>query len=128
MKLLAHSYICWFSALYTCIHAHMFDLLDVRTDEKPSDAALNGILRISPDWTSWILELGVPIEEVRVFRSDREMGGIFALQYWRDGKSGELYPSTWKFLLDTVEKAKGPEVAQKILEAIRQNETSWCAS
>ena len=79
---------------------------DVHSDKKPSDSALNGILRNSPDWTSWILELGVPIEDVRVFRLDQVMGGIFALQYWRDGKSGELYPSTWKFLLDTVKKGK----------------------
>ena len=91
-----------------------------------SDAALRVILRICPDWTNWIDALGVPITNIHALQSD-PMGGLLALQYWRDGKSGELYPSTWKFLLDTVEEAKGREVAQRILEEVEQNEASWCA-
>ena len=100
---------------------------DVHSDKTPSDAALNGILRNSPDWTSWIVELGVPIDKALTFQSN-PMGGLLALQYWRDGKSGELYPSTWKFLLDTVKKAKGPLAAQRILDEAEQNEASWCVS
>ena len=103
----------------------MFDLLDVHSDKTPSDVALNGILRICPDWTSWVVDLGVPIDEALAFQSN-PMGGLLALQYWRDGKSGN--PSTWKFLLDTVKEAKGREVAQKILKKVEQNEASWCAS
>ena len=99
--------------------------MDVYSDKKPSDAALNGILRISPDWTSWIVDLGVPIDRAVAFQST-PMGGLLALQYWRDGKSGN--PSTWKFLLDTVEEAKGREVAQKILKKVKQSETLWCTS
>ena len=37
--------------------------------------------------------------------------------------SGGHFPSTWKFLLDTVKRAKGPEVVQEILEEVEQNET-----
>ena len=104
----------------------MFTCL-ISSDKKPSDAALNGILRISPDWASWIVDLGVPIAEALAFQSN-PMGGLLAFQYWRDGKSGENFPSTWKFLLDTVEEAKGREIAQKILKKVEQNEALWCAS
>ena len=100
---------------------------NVHSDKKPSDAALNGILRICPDWTSWIVDLGVPIDVAVKFQS-KPMGDLLALQYWRDGKSGELFPSTWKFLLNTVEVGKGREVAQKILKKVEQNESSWCVS
>ena len=99
---------------------------DNYSDKKPSDAALNGILRISPDWTGWIVDFGVPIDKVLTFQSN-PIGGLLALQYWRDGKSGELYPSTWKFLLDTMNEAKGCEVAQKISRKVEQNEALWCA-
>ena len=98
---------------------------DVHSDKKPSDTALDGILRICPDWTNWIVALGIPINIAVAFQTD-PMGGLLALQYWRDGKSGN--PSTWKFLLDTVEEAKGCEVAEKILKKVEQNETSWCTS
>ena len=95
-------------------------------DNKPSDTALNGILKISPDWTSWIVHLGVPLDEAVTFKS-KPMGGLLALQYWRDGKSGEHFPPTWKFLLDTMNEAKGCEVAQKISKKVEQNEALWCA-
>ena len=96
-------------------------------DKKPSDAALNGILRISPDWTSWIVDLGVPIDRVHAFHLN-PIGSLLALQYWRDGKSGEHFPPTWKFLLDTMNEAKGCEVAQQLSRKVEQNEASWCVS
>ena len=102
-------------------------LSSVHSDKTPSDVALYGVLEIVPEWNGLVIKLGVPISKVHSLQTD-PMGGLLALQYWRDGKSGELYPSTWKFLLDTVKKAKGREVAQRILDEVRQNEASWCAS
>ena len=85
------------------------------------------MLEIVPEWNGLVIKLGVPISKVHALQSD-PMGGLLALQYWSDGKSGEHFPSTWKFLLDTVEEAKGHEVAQKILKKLERNESSWCAS
>ena len=99
----------------------------VHSDKTPSDVALYNVLELVPEWNGLVINLGVPISKVHALQSD-PMGGVLALQYWRDGKSGELYPSTWKFLLDTVKKAKGHEVAQRILDEAEQNEVSWCAS
>ena len=99
----------------------------VHLDKTPSDVALHDVLEIVPEWTGLVIKLGVPISKVHALQSD-PMGGLLALQYWRDGKSGELYPSTWKFLLNTVKKAKGHEVAQRILEEVRKSEASWCTS
>ena len=93
----------------------MFNLLDIHSDKKPSDAALNGILRFFPCSINWIADLEVPIDKGT---SIKPYGCLLALNYWRDGKSGEHYPSSWKFLLDTVKRAKGPEVAQKILKEV----------
>ena len=115
------------TALSMQIHKKCSLSSHVHLDKTPSDVALYNVLEIVPEWNGLVIKLGVPISKVHALQSDL-MGGLLALQYWRDGKSGELYPSTWKFLLDTVEEVKGPEVAQKILKKVEQNETSWCAS
>ena len=78
---------------------------DVHSDKTPSDVAIYDILEIVPEWNGLVIKLGVPISKVHSLQSD-PMGGVLALQYWRDGKSGENFPSTWKFLLDTVKKQK----------------------
>ena len=104
---------------------------DDHSDKKPSNEALSGTLAICRDWTNWIADLGVPLDKALALQLKLDPiipNGFLALQYWRDGKSGDNFPPTWKFLLDTVEKAKGPEVAQQILVGVKQNERSWCVS
>ena len=51
-------------------------------------------------------------------------GGLLALQYWRDGRSGQSFPSTWKFLLEQVGVISGRNIAEAFEnEAI--NNPSW---
>ena len=54
------------------------------------------------------------------------LGGMVCLSYWRDGRCGELYPHTWRFLLKTVRDSPsfGPLVAETI-ENKAYSETSW---
>ena len=47
---------------------------------------------------------------MQAYRTD-PLGGLLALQYWRDGLSGKSYPSTWRFLLQQVEATFGENVA-----------------
>ena len=78
--------------VYKYVHVYMFNLLDVHSDKKPSDAALNGILRILPNWTNnWIVDLGAPINAFQPNSS----GGLLALQYcmerWKIGRALSLH-------------------------------------
>ena len=41
-------------------------------------------------------------------------GGVQALKYWKDGKSGENYPVTCNFLLKIVGEACGLNIAKEI--------------
>ena len=78
------------------------------------------MLDIIPDWFQLSVDLGVPIARAKAFREDNppHIGGFFALCYWRDGKSNKAkFPSTWKFLLETVDTTCGSQVAKR-LEAI----------
>ena len=54
------------------------------------------------------------------------LGGMVCLSYWRDGRCGEAYPHTWRFLLKTVKDSPtfGPLVAETI-EKKAYSETSW---
>ena len=52
------------------------------------------------------------------------LGGLLALQYWRDGRSGKSYPSTWRFLLQQVEATFGENVATD-LEKKAINNSKW---
>ena len=48
------------------------------------------------------------------------------MSYWRDGRCGETYPHTWRFLLKTVKDSPtfGPLVGETI-EKKAYSETSW---
>ena len=78
------------------------------------------MLDIIPDWFQLAVDLGVPIAQAKAFREDNpsRIGGLYALRYWRDGKCDKAkFPSTWRFLLKTVDTTCGSQVAKK-LEAI----------
>ena len=67
--------------------------------------------------------LGVPVNHVQAYRTD-PLGGLLALQYWRDGRSGQSFPSTWRFLLKNVEDTFGKNVAED-LEKKASKEPTW---
>ena len=54
----------------------------------------------------------------------KPLGGLLALQYWRDGRSGQSFPSTWRFLLKNVEDTFGKNVAED-LEKKASKEPTW---
>ena len=54
----------------------------------------------------------------------KPLGGLLALQYWRDGRSGQSFPSTWGFLLKNVEDTFGKKVAED-LEKKASKEPTW---
>ena len=58
----------------------------------------------------------MPVDQVNDLREDPIMGGDQALAYWRDGRCGERFPTTWRFLLENVEELRGPQVAKKLRE------------
>ena len=67
--------------------------------------------------------LGVPVSHVQAYES-KPLGGLLALQYWRDGRSGQSFPSTWRFLLKNVEDTFGKNVAED-LEKKASKEPTW---
>ena len=96
-------------------------------DKTPSDVGLQGVLNKVPVWHSLAISLGVPVNEVQSLRSDQSLGGILALRYWRDGKSGDLFPPTWGFLLKIMRESKGPNVADAMEKDIRSN-PAWSST
>ena len=81
------------------------------------------ILTVQPVWQFLAIELGVPVDRVQAYRTN-PFGGLLALQYWRDGRSGQSFPSTWRFLLKNVEDTFGKDVA-KDLEEKAFKEPTW---
>ena len=65
--------------------------------------------------------LGVSQDRVKYFRYS-PTGGLDALCYWRDGHSGEQFPTSWKFLLDTIAERQGTTVADKIRKVFFPNQ------
>ena len=65
----------------------------------------------------------MPIDRVEDYRKEPIMGGDQALAYWRDGRCGRAFPITWRFLLESVEELRGPQVAKKLREKAEQEET-----
>ena len=52
------------------------------------------------------------------------LGGLLALQYWRDGRSGQSFPPTWRFLLKEVEYTIGKNVAEDLAKKASK-ELTW---
>ena len=117
------------SSLFTSDHCGLFTInlssLSFYTELTPSDVGLQGILSIAPLWHELAVSLGVPFMTVQANEST-PLGGMVCLSYWRDGRCGELYPHTWRFLLKTVKDSPtfGPLVAETI-EKKAYSETSW---
>ena len=92
-------------------------------DKIPSDVGLQGVLNKSPVWYFLAISLGVPFEQVLAWESE-PLGGLLALWYWRDGKSGDLFPPTWGFLLQMLTVCQGSTVAD-VLDKEVQSNPAW---
>ena len=90
-------------------------------DSSPTDAELLKVLDRIPWWFDLAVGLGVSQDRVKYFRYS-PTGGLDALCYWRDGHSGEQFPTSWKFLLDTIAERQGTTVADKIRKVFFPNQ------
>ena len=86
----------------------------------PSDVGLQGVLNKVPVWQSLAISLGVPMKQVEAWES-KPLGGLLALGYWRDGKSGDLFPPTWGFLLKKLTECRGSTVADTLGKDVHSN-------
>ena len=89
-------------------------------DKAPSDPELLKVLDKVSCWYKLAVALGVPINKANACKSS-DTGGLDALCYWRDGRSGEEYPSTWKFLLDKIAERQGSTIAEEVNKYIFPN-------
>ena len=89
-------------------------------DKMPSDVGLQGVLNKVPVWYSLAISLGVPIKQVQAWEP-KPLGGLLALGYWRDGKSGDLFPPTWGFLLKNLTACEGSTVADTLKKEAQSN-------
>ena len=92
---------------------HNIYLLHLHIDEVPSDPELLKVLDKVSCWYFLAVALGVPIDKANSYKSS-DNGGLDALCYWRNGLSGEGYPSTWKFLLEKIAEKQGRTVAEEV--------------
>ena len=83
---------------------------------------INGIVEHITEWLDLAMWLGVPIPKVSCYK-DSVLGGQKALQYWRDGRCREDFPTTWQFLLKTVKDHYGCRVAQQLKDKVESNAT-----
>ena len=90
-------------------------------DRIPSDIGLQLILEEIPLWRDFAVSLGVPIDEVQAQHQfqHQQMGGLCALQMWRDGKYATVR-NTWHSLLETVGEYKGSLKRKKLLDQIEE--------
>ena len=93
------------------------------TDLAPSDVGLSQVSLEILLWERLVVNLGVPIDMVQSYRTD-PLGGLIALQYWRDGQCGKLFPTTWRFLLKQVETISGIRVAEDLRQKA-STEPTW---
>ena len=86
-----------------------------------------GILKHIPLWYDLAVALGVPIGQVEAYKLNSTTGGNQALSYWRNGQCGQQFPTTWGFLLETVDNLRGPRVAEKLRDEAERDKT-WSLS
>ena len=92
-------------------------------DWTPSDAGLLKVVdKINLKWKRIAILLGVPYKDVEGFELDKELGGLGALQQWRDGKKGCTTPSTWNTLLSVVKDDLGEMVHADLERKVMENE------
>ena len=95
--------------------------------KRPTGPGLQGIITaVKAEWPQVAINLGVPVGDVESFRADLSMGKINAMRYWGDGKCPNS-PTTWEFLLETVEKTCGKEVRQELEKKVAKKPT-WSTS
>ena len=85
---------------------------------------ISGIVRCIPEWWDLAVELGVPIPKIRSYRIDAALGSKQALEYWRNGRCGGDFPTTWRFLLKTVDDCFGCHVAQQLKDKA-ESDATW---
>ena len=96
------------------------------TLEFPTDAELGKVLDIIPLWFRLAVALGVPTIQAEAYQENRDShtAGLHALRYWRDGRCNEAkFPSTWKFLLETVNTKYGSQVAKQLEDIVSPVQT-----
>ena len=76
-----------------------------------------------PEWQILAICLGVPYDFIQK-NNPNPLGGLEALMYWRNGRSGPSYPPTWEFLLKKVDDQFGSLVA-KALTQYASIEPTW---
>ena len=83
------------------------------------------MLEIIPLWGDYCISLGLSIDQAKYFHElpQESLRGLLALKYWRDGRCGLSYPSTWRFFLSVIEDRLGPTVAEELKEKIVSDET-----
>ena len=83
------------------------------------------MLEIIPLWGDYCIFLGLSIDQTKYFHElpQESLRGLLALKYWRDGRCGSSYPSTWRFFLSVIEDRLGPTVAEGLKEKIVSDET-----
>ena len=115
---------CIFQANNCELNAFDILLVFIVLELSPSDIGLSNTLEAIAEWHNLAVNLGVSIGQVQAFKSDPVMGALLALKYWRDGKCGEKFPSTWRFLLLKIETTFGGKVA-KPLERKASGKPTW---
>ena len=81
--------------------------------------------KIGAEYEKLAVLLGIP--RAYAVGQSGSLKGLDTLVYWRNGKSGSDFPTTWKFLLQKVEEVCGAGVAKDIEKALLSNRT-WCGS
>jgi hypothetical protein len=90
----------------------------------PSDIGLSQVVsKIGIKYEEVAVLLGIP--RTHASMQSGSLKGLDTLVYWRNGKSGPNFPTTWKFLLQKVEEVCGEGVAKDIEKALLSNRT-WC--
>jgi hypothetical protein len=90
----------------------------------PSDIGLSQVVsKIGIKYEEVAVSLGIPRAHASL--QSGPLRGLDILVYWRNGKSGPNFPTTWKFLLQKVEEVCGSGVAKDIEKALLSNRT-WC--
>ena len=79
----------------------------------PSEDGLLAVIEAVGRWQDLAIKLGVPVKEITLLENSK-YGGVQALKYWKDGKSGKNYPVTCTFLLEIVGEACGRNIAEEI--------------
>ena len=90
----------------------------------PSDIGLSQVVsKIGGKYEEVAVLLGIPRSHASM--QSGQLRGLDILVYWRNGKSGQHFPTTWKFLLQKVEEVCGSVVARAIEKALL-SEPTWC--